>query len=168
MERWDLYDKNRKFLNKTIKRGEKTAEGEYYVAVEIWTVNSRNQILVTRRDFSKRAGGYWEFTGGGVLSGEKPIEAARRELEEEVGIAPDMVKEFSYLATYSTNQYFMDIFLCRADISTEALTLQEGEVIDAKWVELEEVERMIENGSFVESVGIRFRKYKNLITGIEY
>ena len=37
MELWDLYDKDRKPLNRTHVRGEAFAEGEYYVSLRFKT-----------------------------------------------------------------------------------------------------------------------------------
>ena len=44
------------------------------------------QLLVCQRPPQKRHGGLWEFPGGKVEDGESDVEAARRELEEELGI----------------------------------------------------------------------------------
>lgn len=44
------------------------------------------QLLVCQRPFHKRHGGLWEFPGGKVEPGETDIEAARRELREELGV----------------------------------------------------------------------------------
>lgn len=43
-------------------------------------------VLVARRPSHKRHGGLWEFPGGKVLPGETALEAARRELSEELGV----------------------------------------------------------------------------------
>lgn len=45
----------------------------------------RTEILVVHR--SPEQGGYWHTIAGGVELGESPGEAARRELEEETGLA---------------------------------------------------------------------------------
>lgn len=44
------------------------------------------QLLVCQRPPQKRHGGLWEFPGGKVENGESDVEAARRELKEELGI----------------------------------------------------------------------------------
>ena len=49
LEYWDLYDKNRRPLNKIHQRGIPLNDDEYHIVVSIITVNSKKQILVTRR-----------------------------------------------------------------------------------------------------------------------
>ena len=51
------------------------------------SVIQRNErLLVCRRPVYKRHGGLWEFPGGKVKEGESDLEAARRELWEELGV----------------------------------------------------------------------------------
>ena len=45
-----------------------------------------DRYLVGRRPPEKRHGGLWEFPGGKVLEDESRLEAARRELDEELGL----------------------------------------------------------------------------------
>ena len=86
MEYWDLYDSERKPLGRVHKRGEAFSEGEYYVCAEVWVKNPKGQFLITKRHPDKKAGGLWEFTGGGTLAGESTLRSAVRELEEETGM----------------------------------------------------------------------------------
>lgn len=44
------------------------------------------RLLLARRPAGKRHAGLWEFPGGKFLPGESPLEAARRELAEELGV----------------------------------------------------------------------------------
>lgn len=157
-EYWDLYDADRKTLGRTIKRGDAFADGEYYVCCEIWIQNFNGQLLMTQRHPNKKAGGLWEFTGGGVLAGETTKQAAMRELEEELGVQVNE-SELTLLEVYQQRNYFMDIFVVKKDVDTTTLVLQPEEVVDAKWVSHEELLQMIEEKQTVWSVGLRYELY---------
>ena len=49
-------------------------------------VERNGRLLLARRPPGKRHAGLWEFPGGKFLPGETPLEAARRELSEELGV----------------------------------------------------------------------------------
>jgi putative (di)nucleoside polyphosphate hydrolase len=57
--------------------------------VGIMLANDRGQLLWARRVGGRDA---WQFPQGGINAGESPEEALYRELEEEVGLAPDHVE----------------------------------------------------------------------------
>ena len=159
MEYWDLYNADRKPLGRTHLRGDKFADGEFYVCCEIWVVNSRGEFLATRRHPDKKRGNMWEFTGGGTLAGETTLQSAVRELSEETGIKAGE-NEFELIATYTNKNYFMDIFLLRKDVDIKDIVLQPEETIDARWVTDGEIRKMIEDEVFVPSVGRRYDMYK--------
>ncbi len=161
-EYWDIYDVNRNLTGKTIKRGEAFAEGEYYVCCEIWIMNSKNQMLMTQRHPAKKAGGLWEFSGGGVLAGETTKQAAIREIKEELGVIIDE-SELELIEVFKNRNYFMDIFVVRKDIDLKELTLQLDEVVDAKYLSSDEIANMIAEGKVVRSVGVRYEMYKGLL-----
>ena len=157
-EYWDLYDADRNPLGRTIKRGDAFAEGEYYVCCEVWMQNSEGKLLMTQRHPDKKAGGLWEFTGGGVLAGETTKQAALRELKEELGVSAEEA-ELSLLEVYQHKNYFMDIFVIKKNMDPKTLVLQPEEVVDAKWLSHEEILKMIEENQVVWSVGLRYGMY---------
>ena len=160
MELWDLYDKDRKPLNRTHVRGDAFAEGEYYVSCEIWVRNSRGEFLITKRHPDKKAGNLWEFAGGGTLAGETTTQSAVRELKEETGIQ-SQESELQLFATYQHKNYFLDLFLLNKDVEISNIVLQPGETIDAKWASEETILQMIDNEEFVYSVSVRYKTYKD-------
>jgi len=159
-EYWDLYDADRNLLGRTIKRGDAFSEGEYYVCCEVWMQNSEGKLLMTQRHPEKKAGGLWEFTGGGVLAGETTKQAAVRELDEELGVSAEEA-ELALLEVYKHKNYFMDIFVIKRDMNPKTLVLQPEEVVDAKWVSHEELLQMIEEKQVVWSVGLRYGMYSD-------
>ncbi len=79
---------------------EAAADDEVAVAVAI-LLDRRGRYLLAQRPAGKPYAGYWEFPGGKVEAGETPLQALRRELQEEldirVGVAlPWMVHHFAY------------------------------------------------------------------------
>ena len=60
----------------------------YRKNVGLIVLNPENQLLVCKRKDTKK----WQFPQGGVDPNEKPIQAAYRELFEEVGISKKDVK----------------------------------------------------------------------------
>ena len=154
-EYWDIYDENRVSQNRTIRRGDAFNDGEYYVCCEVWFQNSKGEMLITQRQPNKKAGGLWEFLGGGVLAGETTMQAAVREVKEELGITIT-ANELFLLHIYRQRNYFMDIYLVKKDIELQSIVLNESETINAKWVSKEELQAMIDNQEVVRSVARRF------------
>lgn len=48
--------------------------------------DDQGRVLLCQRPEEKRHGGRWEFPGGKILRGESMLQAARRELSEELGV----------------------------------------------------------------------------------
>jgi 8-oxo-dGTP diphosphatase len=59
--------------------------------------DASGRVLIARRPDGKHAGGFWEFPGGKIQSGESPLQALCRELAEEIGI---QVSAASLLMTF--------------------------------------------------------------------
>ncbi len=154
-EYWDIYNEKRELQNRKIRRGEPFNDGEYYVCCEVWITNSKNQMLITKRHPDKKAGGLWEFVGGGVLVGESTLQASIREVQEEVGISLEE-HELKLLNEFTYKNYFMDVYIVKKDIDISEVVIKQDEATEAKWISKEDLKEMIKNQSFVRSVANRF------------
>ena len=86
-ELWDIYDINKKKIGKTAERDTyQFKEGEYHIVVTGIIINSKNEILISKRAKHKKFGLMWECSGGSILAGETSLEGIIRELKEELGI----------------------------------------------------------------------------------
>ncbi|MBI5092428.1 MAG: NUDIX domain-containing protein [Candidatus Hydrogenedentes bacterium] len=155
-ESWDIYDADRKKTGETHLRGQKLLDGQFHLAVEIWTINSSGKILLTRRHSCKPFPGQWECTAGSAISGEDSREAAQRELEEEVGITI-VDAELELVDAYRATDSFCDVWLARKDVRISELRLQPGEVSAAKWVTIEEFRGMYEQKRIVPRLSYLYR-----------
>ena len=63
-------------------------ESNYRLNVGLIIVNNYGKVLICKRKNSNQ----WQFPQGGIDNGESPIEAAKREIFEEVGIKPSKIK----------------------------------------------------------------------------
>lgn len=159
-EYFDLFDSERKPLGLTHRRGDVLPAGMYHQVVEIWTFNSRGEILMTLRDPMKDAyPDYWENTGGSVLSGEVSLEAAVRELFEETGVVATP-EELVYVDTILGKTAFYDIYFLKKDWPLDSIRLQAGETVDAKWVNYNTLNEMIAANTIAPPIMVRLEAYK--------
>ena len=165
MELWDAYDSDRKPLGHTLIRGAqkpKFPNGEYHIVVNIFIVNSKGEILMTRRHPDKHFPLMWECTGGSVTAGEDSLTGAVREVSEEIGLTLSSDK-FKLVESVRRESDFLDTYLVIADVDINELTYQPEEVIDGKWVTFDEYKTMWEQGLSVPNLNYFFEIYKNYI-----
>ncbi|MBP3597777.1 MAG: NUDIX domain-containing protein [Clostridia bacterium] len=168
IEKLDVYNKNKEKTGKTIERNpkEKLEKGEYIIAVQCWIINSDGNILLTQRKLNKKHGGMWEPTSGLVISGENSVQGIKRELLEEIGIdiSENDLKICKEIIEERENVSFLrDIYVLRKDISLNTLNFKDGEVINAKYVSIEEFLNMINQGESFEWLKYFVDLYKSLL-----
>lgn len=143
MELWDLYDRHRNPLHRTIERGQPMPEGAYNLAVLVVIVNSKGQVLLTRRAKEKAgAPGWWENTGGAARAGETSRQAMARELFEETGIRAQE-QDFTLLLQEDCRVHcHFDIYALTWEGAAEDVRFQPGETDAARWESIETWERL--------------------------
>lgn len=156
----DLYDENRRPLGRSVPANTRLQPDEYMVAVGMWIINSRGEILITRRSPEKRyAPNLWENPAGHRQAGEDSLQAVLREVEEETGVRV-AAEQVRFLGSAQSWPYFGDNYCVRMDVPLSAIRLQPGETCDVKWVTLAQLEDMAKNGELAPSVWTHMDAYR--------
>lgn len=168
-EKLDIYDRNRNLTGKIALRTQEDAldDGEFIVALRAWVINHEDKILFTRRSFNKTQPGRWEPTGGLLTAGETSLQGIKRELKEEIGLEVND-DEITLLETkveieeHEKVNIFRDIYLVRKNITEKDLNFSDKEVIDAKFITIEEMIAMIDNDESFEWLRSFEHTYKQI------
>ena len=162
----DIYDRNKNKTGITKVRHVDTYEdGEYIVGVQLTIFNSNNEILITKRSEEKMIlPGKWECNGGAIDAGETPVLGLEREICEELGIKIDRNKLIFFKTVIDDDKHnIKDIYLYKDDIDINSLNFADNEVIDAKYVSIDEYMKMFHSGDIVYNVGFDDKDYERAI-----
>ncbi len=90
----------------------------------------RGRLLLHLRDNNPDLshGGLWSLFGGGVELGETLVEAAVREVQEEIGVAfnPEALTPFAWVVSDGPRRGRLYIFTAEIDVPPATLRLGEG------------------------------------------
>ncbi|MCI5877798.1 MAG: NUDIX domain-containing protein [Lachnospiraceae bacterium] len=155
-ELWDVYTKERKKTGKNCIRGEQgnLLEDEFHLWIMVWIKNPKTgKYLVSQRAADKDTDPLkWETVAGHAVSGETSLDAALREVYEEVGITLQP-ENATILATkvaltydgcrhnWIRDSYYFEI--------TEEPDLQKAttrEVVQTKWLTVPEIREIYNHG----------------------
>lgn len=101
----------------------------------IW--NQQGQILIDRRRPTGVLGGFWEFPGGKIETGETSEECIKREIWEELGIVTEVGNHLITIAhTYAHLNVTLIVHHCQYIDGVP----QPIECDEIRWVNLEELD----------------------------
>src|ERR1035441_3907652 len=114
-------------------------------------VDKKKRILLVRQYRLPAEKYLWELPAGRLDAGEKPLQAAKRELIEETGYrARKWTKLASFFVSPGYVQERMTIFLAR-DLTAGEATPMDDERIEARWFKRKEVAEMISTGKIEDA-----------------
>ena len=155
MEIFDVVDETGQPTGEVISREEAHQQGVLHRTAHVWLVKKKPggfDILMQKRSEEKDSfpGMYDTSSAGHIPAGDEPLESALRELSEELGLKArpeDMVYAGTFRIQYEKEfhgRLFRDnevtrVYVCDKPVSVQDLTLQETEVSEVRWFDLEEV-----------------------------
>ena len=144
----DIYDVYGNRTGKTFVRGEPLSNGQYVMVVDVWIVNSRDEILIQKRSEQKRtcpAPG--PPTAAASWPGKAPCKACIREPLEEIGIhiLPSQIHK---LNRKLKGKLLSENFVVEQDFDLADAVLQLEEVSQVKWVTVPQLKQMASRREF--------------------
>lgn len=110
-------------------------------------LNEQREVLVSYQYNNAPQRVVEEFPGGGILNGEEPSQAARRELAEEVGLRAGNLEKFGqFLSSNRRTDNVCHVFLA-TDLVQVAARPDDNEIVGTEWVAIEELDRRIAEGT---------------------
>ena len=114
-------------------------------------VDEKKRVLLVRQYRLPAGKNLWELPAGRLDPGEKPLQAAKRELIEETGYR---ARKWSKLASFWVSpgyvQERMTIYLAE-DLTAGKATPMDDERIEARWFPKKELNEMIRNGKIEDA-----------------
>ena len=126
-------------------RSEVHRRGLLHRAAHVLVFNSRGQVLLQKRSMKKdRQPGVWDSSASGHLDrGEDYDHCAVRELDEEIGLSPDLppTRLFKLLPSTDTDLEHVWVYRCEAE---GPFSVNRDELDRADWFGPDEVTRWME------------------------
>jgi mutator protein MutT len=108
-----------------------------YTSVLAAVVQRNDTYLICQRPVHKRHGGLWEFPGGKLEADETHLEAAQRELAEELGVMVLTVGSPVFSIADPGSEFLIEFVPTVVDGEPQCL-----EHIELRWMALEEMDSL--------------------------
>ena len=151
----DIWTEHGVPTNKSCLKEEAHLKGLFHPTVHIWFYTKSGCILLQQRSRHKDTfPSFWDVSvAGHVLSGESILNAAIREVKEEIGLKIlernllqiDVRKNVNIHPNGINDYEFQHIFLCELLVDINDLKIQDEEVDDITLISLDKLKFYIEN-----------------------
>lgn len=150
MELIDIVDEKGNFTGEVMDKDIAHDRNLLHNEVACFVINGKGQVLLQKRSANKRYNSNkYALCAGHVQAGEKLENAMIREIQEEIGVEVTaenlhqyQEREFSIRASNSHITYFYYL-ICDKD--EEDFIIQEEELSEVKWFDIDEVINMLKN-----------------------
>ena len=155
MEYIDVLDENGNKKNIVRNKQLIYKMGDWHRTVHVWILNSKNELLIQKRAIDKETfAGLWAISvAGHVRTGEDSIDAAKRELKEEIDLDvsdSDLTFIFSLKRKQTCQSGILnvhdDVYLLKCDLDITNISLQIEEVTDVRYINYKEFEKYLISG----------------------
>ena len=150
----DILDEHGNFTGRTCLKSEAHFKGLFHPTIHVWCHTSEGQVLFQKRAKDKDTfPSLWDVSvAGHIGAGEDIIQAAIREVEEEIGLsieASDLEASGMFKSMHKHSETLIDNefhhnFLCELKVPLERLKRQDSEVDDLKLFPLEDFKKKVE------------------------
>lgn len=151
----DIWSEDGTPTGKSVLKDDAHSHGWFHPTVHVWMYSKRGEILLQQRGAHKETfPSFWDVSvAGHVMAGEAVLDAALREVKEEIGIIitpneliqVDVRKNVNIHPNGINDCEFQHVFLCELKIKVEELVIQEEEVDDISLVSLDALKFYSEN-----------------------
>lgn len=146
----DIFDENNNPLGIKKMRSEAHLKGLWHRATHMWLYNSKGEVILQQRAKEKIFyPNRWDASAAGhVPSGEEPLDAAQRELEEELGLKVNKkdlqfygVKKYEDQFKNLKNNEFCYVYFIKFDGDIKKLKIQKEELQKVEFFSLEKLKQ---------------------------
>ncbi len=158
MEFFDVLDEQGNKTGEIIERSEAHKKGICHRVIQVWVINSNNELLLQKRSANKDScpNMWYVSLGGHIEANEDNRQTIIREFSEELGLdVSNQMDEIKYLYTFheiavlNDGQFidneFYDVYFIKMDLDPETLVLQEDEVSEVKFIGYHEFKQAVIN-----------------------
>ncbi len=155
MEYLDICDENGTRTGETVARDIAHRDGILHQTAHVWVIRRAGdsvQVLLQKRSMEKDSfpGLYDTSSAGHIPAGSEPLESALREFYEELGIRAEP-EQLTYAGSFRVRyekefhgRIFRDneiarVYVYQEPVDISELKLQQSEVDEVRWFDLEEV-----------------------------